>query len=532
MAPEALPPQIPELPMPLRGNDDANARARAGMTGLLGRFYGMRPARRPAKYFRTVPIAALVLAAACVTSPQRGTNVAVRSVAPVAFAPTPAAPVSNFGGADIPTGAMAASATADTLTRPVADTAGKLNAPARDSAVIIAEPVFVAELASTAPVAWDMEVQEHAERTRVNYFVNAYMGRSRETLQRALSRQTRYAPIISDRLRAAGLPQDLTYLALIESSYDPHAYSKAAAVGMWQFMARTAKAVGLRVDWWVDERRDPIRSTEGAVKHLSSLHDEFGSVFLSAAAYNGGSGRVNRGLTRFASRIDDAEGEDRFFALSDTKYLRPETRDYVPKMIAAALVAKQPEKYGLQIDSLQPFVFDSVLAPGGAPLAAIAKAVEAPIDEIRDLNSHLLRGMVPPGNSMWVRVPVGSATIFDSTYSSLDSTDRVALKKVVSKKGESMLSIARKHRLTSKQLGWYNPKAVKLKSGNLAPGQAIYVPSEAVAAAARDVPNPTIERYPRRSRSRPPARVSSAAKKPVAAPSVMAKPTAKAPSKR
>jgi membrane-bound lytic murein transglycosylase D len=449
----------------------------------------------------------------------------VHNIAPVAATPAPVVPPVMYSGADIPVGAMAAAPRMDTLTRPVIDTA-KLNAETRDSSAIVVEPVLMAEIVSNAPIAWDMEVQEHAERARVGYFVNAYTGRSRATLERALSRQTRYAPIISDRLRAAGLPQDLTYLALIESSYDPHAYSKAAAVGMWQFMARTAKGVGLRVDWWVDERRDPVRATEGAVKHLSSLHDEFGSIFLSAAAYNGGSGRVNRGLTRFASRIDDVEGEDRFFALSDTKYLRAETRDYVPKMIAAALVAKQPDKYGLRVDSLQPFVYDSVLAPASAPLAGIAKAVEAPIDEIRDLNSHLLRGMVPPGAAMWVRVPVGSAAIFDSTYVLLDSADRVSLKKVVSKKGESMLSIARKHHLTSKQLAWYNPKVAKLKSGNLVAGQAIMIPSLAVASAARDVPNPTIERYPRRSRSRQPARVSSAAKKPVTAPGVLAKPPA------
>jgi membrane-bound lytic murein transglycosylase D len=358
------------------------------------------------------------------------------------------------------------------------------------------------------PIAWDLDVEANSARTRVMYFVDIFSGRARPAFELALSRQSRFAGLIGDRLRAGGLPLDLTYLALIESWYNPDAYSKAAAVGMWQFMAGTARGVGLRVDWWIDERRDPVRSTEGAVRLLTSLHDDFGSFFLAAAAYNGGSGRVSRGLTQFATRIEPFEGEDRFFALSDTRSLRPETRDYVPKMIAAALVAKQPERYGLRVDPLPAFAFDTVRAPGGAPLAAVALAAAADAATIRDLNPHLLRGMLPSGDSLWVRVPPGAADGFDARYAALDSADRVALARVTSKKGESMASIARKHKLTAKQLNWYNPKVSRLKTGNLVPGQTILVPSSAVASAARDVPNPAIERYPRRSR-RPVSRAAT-----------------------
>jgi membrane-bound lytic murein transglycosylase D len=462
----------------------------------------------------------LLVAGACVSSAPRVRGAPPPEVpawftAPAAPAPAPSAP----GGADIPVGRLAEEAVDTVRKPPPAHAAFTVDSAVSAKATVDSAVAILSTAVAPAPVLWDMEVEEHAERTRVAYFTNIFSGRSRETFQRALSRQTRFAPMISDRLRAAGLPQDLTYLALIESYYDPHAYSKAAAVGMWQFMTRTAKGVGLRVDWWVDERRDPVRATEGAVKLLSSLHDEFGSLFLAAAAYNGGSGRVSRGLTQFARRLEDAEGEDKFFALADTRSaLRPETRDYVPKMIAAALVAKQPERYGLQVDSLIPMAFDSVLAPGGAPLAAIAKAVDAPVDTVRDLNSHLLRGMVPAGEAMWVRVPVGSAEIFESAYAALDSADRAALRKVVSKKGESMASIARRHKLTAKQLNWYNPKVARLKSGNLVTGQTIHVPTLDVAAAARDVPNPAIERYPRRTVRRPPARTAAAAKAPTKRP--------------
>ncbi len=387
---------------------------------------------------------------------------------------------------------------------------------------VSAAPAGVAASATEEPAVapaptWDLEVEANAERKRVSHFVDIFTGRLKEPFQKALGRQAAFSSLIEARLRGAGLPLDLTYLALVESYYDPHAYSRAAAVGMWQFMARTARGVGLRVDWWVDERRDPVRATEGAVRFLGSLNDAYGSTFLAAAAYNGGPGRVNRGLAQYAKRLEGVEGEDRFFALSDTRFLRAETRDYIPKIIAAALVAKQPDRYGLVVDSLPAFAFDSVLVGGGTPMAAVAAGALVPVDSVRDLNPHLLRGMVPEGDSMWVRVPVGAADGFAERLAALDSTDLVAVTRVKSKTGESMASIARKHAMTSKQLGWYNPKAVRLKSGNLAAGQVILVPSKAVVSAARDVPNPAIERYPRRARSTTPAR-------PATKPAAQAKP--------
>jgi membrane-bound lytic murein transglycosylase D len=426
-------------------------------------------------------------------------------------------------------------AVADT-TAPSAGPTGSTEPPARAVTAPAADSVTEAP-----PITWDLDVEANAGRSRVAYFVDVFSGRAKAPFEVALSRQTRYSGIIGDRLKAAGLPQDLTYLALIESWYNPHAYSKAAAVGMWQFMTGTARGVGLRVDWWIDERRDPVRATDGAARLLLSLHDDFGSFFLAAAAYNGGSGRVSRGLTQFATRIDPYEGEDRYFALSDTRYLRPETRDYVPKMIAAALVAKQADRYGLRVDTLAPFAYDSVMAPGGAPLAAIAAAAVTDVPTISDLNPSILRGMLPVGDSLWVRVPPGAGTAFSSRYAELDSAATTAWRTVTSKKGESMASIARKHGLTAKKLGWYNPSVARLKSGNLVPGQAIRVPSLEVANAALDVPNPAIERYPRRSR-RPVTRAAAgAAKSSISTPSkapangvkapskAPAKPTAKAP---
>lgn len=483
----------------------------------MGRIYKM-PTRRCRRPGRVALAASLVLMGACVP-PRR-----------MAFV-EPAPAVETAYAVSVAAAAAREAAIRDSIAADSAR-AGSGDASAMHDSSLAAAPVpgpVAADPVAEGPVAegpaWDLDVEANASRQRVAYFVDAFSGRLREAFERALSRQTAYSGLIGDRLAAAGLPLDLTYLAFVESYYDPDAYSKAAAVGMWQFMAGTARGVGLRVDWWVDERRDPVRATEGAVRLLSSLHDSFGSFFLSAAAYNGGEGRVSRGISQFAARLEGVEGEARYFALSDTRYLRPETRDYVPKIIAAALVAKQPDRYGLHVDSLAPFAFDSVMVPGGTPLAAVAAAVPTVADSIRDLNPHILRGMVPPGDSMWVRVPVATADGFADRFAALDATALVAVTRVKSKKGESMVSIARRNRMTSKQLGWYNPRVARLKSGNLVTGQTILVPSHAVVAVARDVPNPSIERYPRRARSRPRTRPATTGGAPAKA---SVKPPAKA----
>jgi membrane-bound lytic murein transglycosylase D len=366
-----------------------------------------------------------------------------------------------------------------------------------------APPVTVAAVTPGAPrgPVWDIDVRSYETLARVEDYVRIFSGRAKDVFSTALQRQTRYGPMIRERLRRVGLPENLTYLALVESWFNPHAYSRAAAVGVWQFMAGTARGMGLRVDWWMDERRDPVRSTEAAARLLTGLRKEFGSLYLAAAAYNGGSGRVSRGLARYAEAMDGVEGEDRFFALAEKSYLRPETRDYVPKIIAAALVGEQPARYGVTVDSLAPYVYDSVRAPGGTPLAAVANAVGVAPTEVAELNPALLRGMTPPKDSLWVRVPVGSGAGFAVRFNALEPAERLALTRVESRKGQSMASIGRKHDLTARQLGWFNPKVAKLKSGALRAGQVILVPRHDVVMLARDVPNPSIEKYPARRRT-------------------------------
>jgi membrane-bound lytic murein transglycosylase D len=303
----------------------------------------------------------------------------------------------------------------------------------------------------------------------------------------------RFMPMIRERLRARGIPEDMSYLALIESGYSPHAYSRAAAVGMWQFMTRTGRGMGLRIDWWVDERRDPVESTDAAVRFLRSLHEQFGSLYLAAAAYNGGPGRVARGLTRID---DDLQGEDdAFFALADTRLLRAETKDYVPKLIAAALLAKNAKKFGFDIDSTAPFAYDSAMVPAATPLSAVAKASRTHVSVIRDLNPHILRGMTPPKDSFRVRIPVGRADSFPVLFNELPENDRLAYRKVVTKKGMTLSRVADTHTIEPNQIRWLNPKLKASKKGVLTAGQTLMVPTPNTVEGAFDVPNPEIERY-------------------------------------
>ena len=397
----------------------------------------------------------------------------------------PAVPLATGRASGASTGSIPASAEPEGPQGPLVEDHPHLPAP--NEATVLPDP----------PPAWDIEVGPYETHARVEYFVQRFTGPVKPSFEVALERQSRFAPMIHQRLRAGGLPEDMIYLPLIESWYDPHAYSVAAAVGMWQFMTSTAKGVGLRVDWWIDERRDPVRSTEGAVIYLNQLRASFGSTFLAAAAYNGGPGRISRSLEAHAPALEGAAGEALFFALSDnTRALRAETRDYVPKLIAAALVGKDPARYGVETRSVIPFTWDSVTVPNATPLAAVAVAARIPLDTLLDYNPQVLRGLTPPsGPPVWLRVPVGADVGFADAFEALPEAERTGVKRVVTKAGDYITKIARANGLTAKELNWFNPQATRLANGNLHVGQRILVPRRDVARAARDVPNPSIERY-------------------------------------
>ena len=344
---------------------------------------------------------------------------------------------------------------------------------------------------------WDIDVRSYEMVDRVQHYVGAFTrGESRSRFEERLSVGTRYEPMIRAKLRAGDLPEDMYYLALVESGFNPNAYSRAAAVGMWQFMSSTARGMGLRVDWWVDERRDPVRSTEAAVGFLRGLREQFGSMYLAAAAYNGGPGRVARGLSKYADDLEGQSGDDAFFALAEKKYLRNETRDYVPQLVAAALVAKDSARFGLSVETRPPFVYDSVRVGARVPLAAIAHASDVSVTAIRELNPHILRGMTPPRDSMLVRIPLGSRPRFDSAFATLPPEELEGVRVITNKKPASWESLAKVGNVPAKAVQLYNPTVKPSKrTGIIAPGTVIMLPTPAVVSAATYVPDPSIERY-------------------------------------
>jgi membrane-bound lytic murein transglycosylase D len=208
-------------------------------------------------------------------------------------------------------------------------------------------------------------------------------------ITRYLARSTRYLPMIKKVFQEAGLPEDLAYLAMIESGFNNRAYSPAAACGMWQFIKGTGLRYGLAINSYVDERRDPEKATRAAANYLLDLYKQFGSWYLAAASYNCGEGRVQRELNQSSHK--------NFWELSANMCLPTETKNYVPQMIAATIIAKNPEKFGFKnVAYLPPVKYDQVPVTETTSLTAAAVAVNVPVDEVQDLNPELLRGITPP----------------------------------------------------------------------------------------------------------------------------------------
>ncbi|HSJ07974.1 MAG TPA: lytic transglycosylase domain-containing protein, partial [Longimicrobiales bacterium] len=243
-----------------------------------------------------------------------------------------------------------------------------------------------------------------SEHDRIDFFVEFLMGRNYDRTRTWLERIGKYGPMIQNELRERDMPEDLLFLAMIESGLNPTAYSKAHASGMWQFISETGQRYGLEVSRYIDERRDPVKSTAAGLTYLQEMHDRFDSWYLASAGYNTGENRVGR-LMR--ERTGSERGTDEgYWDIWDR--LPRETRDYVPLMIAMGHIAKEPAKYGfhnLQYEA--PLTFEDVLVPGGTKLADVALAAGVDVDVIEDLNPHFLRGQTPPDRRMAVRVPVG-----------------------------------------------------------------------------------------------------------------------------
>jgi membrane-bound lytic murein transglycosylase D len=238
---------------------------------------------------------------------------------------------------------------------------------------------------------------------RVLEWMRRFLTSDRRTFEVFLSREGAFAPLIRAKLAERGMPENLLYLAMIESGFSTRATSPVGAGGVWQFMSPTAKQYGLRVDRWVDERRDPVKATDAALDYLQWLHDRYGSWYLSAAAYNAGHGRVDRVVKRYAG--GKKGDEDIYWEIIE--HLPRETREYVPKMLAASALALEAERYGFEVRPERAYEYERVWVPGGTTLAAVAAEVGIGVAELRELNPHLIRSVTPPGSSYGLRVPVG-----------------------------------------------------------------------------------------------------------------------------
>jgi membrane-bound lytic murein transglycosylase D len=337
--------------------------------------------------------------------------------------------------------------------------------------------------ATSAAATWDIDVATYAQNGRVQAYIEYFTGPARRHFEIYLSRLARYEPMIRERLRDGGLPQDLVYLALIESGMNPNAVSRSRAVGMWQFIQPTGVRYGLDVDPWVDERRDPFLSTDAAVRFLRELNNRYGSLYLAAAAYNSGPGKIDRGLNRYD--FGALAGNDVFFALAEEPYLRRETKDYVPKLIAAAIIAKQPERYGFTaIVPLAPLVYDSVRVTDAVGLDVLARLSDTTQSALEDLNPQLVRRLTPPGRTVWVRVPVGRAATVPARLATVPARERITHLVHVIRRGETLGAISRLYHVSVDDITTANrglaPRALRI-------GRELVIPTSGVTSAIRSI---------------------------------------------
>ena len=263
-----------------------------------------------------------------------------------------------------------------------------------------AQPQTPISVSDIDEVAWDISNLNHG---RVEFWIERFQTDKRDEFERFLARKGRFEQLITAALEAREMPRDLLYLAMIESGFNPKAYSRARAAGIWQFIKETGSRYGLDVNSAVDERNDPVKATQAALDYLSDLHRRFGSWYLAAAAYNTGENRVGRIMRQLKGSERGSDSD--YYQI--WPYLPRETRDYVPLMIAAARISKQPELYGFDyVQPLEPWTFEEVVARPGTRLTTLAKEACTTVEELRRLNPQLKLDRTRRDESMTVRVPL------------------------------------------------------------------------------------------------------------------------------
>jgi membrane-bound lytic murein transglycosylase D len=311
--------------------------------------------------------------------------------------------------------------------------------------------------------------------------INLYQGRLRDWFSGALSRGERYLPQIRAVFAAEGIPQDLAYLAMVESAFKPNAYSRAKAKGVWQFIADTGRRYGLELDWWLDERSDTEKATRAAARYLKDLHEMFGDWNLAMAGYNAGELKVQRGLAKY--KVKD------FWSLSKTRALRRETKSYVPLIHAAVIVAKAPEKYGFEVEPEPVPAFERVPVAGAFDLRVVAECASTPLDDVQQLNPELRRLATPANRTFHLRVPPGRGADTAQCLAAIPAEKRVRFRTHVVGRGQSLAAIARANGVKTKDIA----EANGLSLGRpVKPGTELIIPIDPRARAA--TPRRTVQR--------------------------------------
>jgi membrane-bound lytic murein transglycosylase D len=311
---------------------------------------------------------------------------------------------------------------------------------------------------------------------RVYAWIQYFTGRGRMEFLRWMVRSESFRPLVVPVLEKEGLPQELFFLAMIESGFSNTAFSRSAASGTWQFMKPTAQHYGLQINHWVDERRDPVKSTIAAVRYLKDLHKQLRDWYLAVAAYNAGPGKVMRAMQATKSRD--------YWTLSKSPYLLPETKNYVPKLLAALIIATHPENYGFDVaqDIRNTTPMTTITLEQPYSLADIAEKLQIPARVLQKWNPEIMRGITPPPRRQrplpyQLRLPKPLAEQFASIQSELQQLTVQDVQMHRIQKGETLDHIARRYRISVKDLLHMNPD---LQPQRLKPGRTIAVPVPAI----------------------------------------------------
>lgn len=292
------------------------------------------------------------------------------------------------------------------------------------------------------PVVWNKQVAG---------WVKFFTGKGRKHFINYTQRAGRYAPVLSKIMADNGLPRDLIYLAMAESGFQNHARSWAKAVGPWQFMPATGRKFGLNIDYYVDERRDPLKATVAAANYLKMLHGLFGSWELAAAGYNAGEGKIARAIRMYKTKD--------FWNLTRGRYLRPETKNYVPKIMALAIIGKNLDVFGFnEIEFEKALDYEEIMVKGNADLYEVAEVLELNFDEVKRYNPEIVRWQTPPNLEAYpLRIPVGAKEAWD-TFENKDSVVADSFKTYVTNGKSSLQLISRKFKVPVDVLASLNPE--------------------------------------------------------------------------